>query len=164
MLPFEVLKMDNYEYDVSGIPLLYDSDPHEKIHNPLERPEVRFKKPIIAFAGWIVLMLVMFFSAKAALNGFGAELPVSNFGAAAIASVVAGFIYCLVISKKAVIWLVKLYQSRASDAVRLRCVFEPSCSAYMIMAVEKYGAIIGVFKGIIRLFRCHPPNGGKDYP
>lgn len=153
-----------YEYDVRGIPLIYDSDPHEEVHNPLERPEVSFKKPIIAFAGWIALMLVMFFSAKAALSGFGAALPVSNLTAAVIASVVSGIIYCLVISKKAVIWLVKLYQSRASDAVRLRCVFEPSCSVYMIMAVEKYGTFRGVFKGIIRLFRCHPPHGGKDYP
>ena len=49
-------------------------------------------------------------------------------------------------------------------ASRLKCVFEPSCSEYMILAVNKYGLVRGVIKGIRRLLRCHPPNGGKDYP
>ncbi|MBR2615982.1 MAG: membrane protein insertion efficiency factor YidD [Clostridia bacterium] len=67
-------------------------------------------------------------------------------------------------AKSAVIWLVHLYQNKASDRTRLKCMFEPSCSEYMILAVEKYGVVRGVFKGIRRLLRCHPPNGGKDYP
>ena len=65
---------------------------------------------------------------------------------------------------QALIWCVHLYQNKASDATRLKCVFEPSCSEYMILAVNKYGFFRGVYKGIRRLQRCHPPNGGKDYP
>jgi putative component of membrane protein insertase Oxa1/YidC/SpoIIIJ protein YidD len=34
----------------------------------------------------------------------------------------------------------------------------------MIMAIEKYGIIKGLFSGLKRLFSCHYPNGGYDYP
>ena len=79
-------------------------------------------------------------------------------------SLFAVIVYLAVISKKIIIWMVHLYQNKAPDAVRLRCVFEPSCSEYMILAIEKYGVVRGVWKGIQRLGRCHAPNGGKDYP
>lgn len=36
------------------------------------------------------------------------------------------------------------------------CVFYPSCSDYMIQAVEKYGIIKGLYKGIKRIIRCNP--------
>ena len=73
-------------------------------------------------------------------------------------------IYFAVIAKRALIWSVHVYQNKAQDEVRLKCIFEPSCSEYMIMAVNKYVFIKGVIKGIKRLSRCHPPYGGKDYP
>jgi putative component of membrane protein insertase Oxa1/YidC/SpoIIIJ protein YidD len=35
----------------------------------------------------------------------------------------------------------------------------------MILAVEKYGAIKGFFKGAARILRCNPfSEGGEDYP
>jgi putative component of membrane protein insertase Oxa1/YidC/SpoIIIJ protein YidD len=34
----------------------------------------------------------------------------------------------------------------------------------MIMAIKKYGSIKGFILGLKRLFRCHYPNGGYDYP
>ncbi len=52
----------------------------------------------------------------------------------------------------------------AAPQIRLACVFEPSCSEYMILALAKYGLIRGGYKGICRLLRCHYPNGGEDYP
>lgn len=39
---------------------------------------------------------------------------------------------------------------------RNTCVFYPTCSQYTIEAVEKYGTILGLGKGIIRIIRCHP--------
>ncbi len=36
------------------------------------------------------------------------------------------------------------------------CTMYPSCSEYMILAVQKDGAIKGVWKGIRRILRCHP--------
>ena len=69
----------------------------------------------------------------------------------------------LIFLKKILIWLIKVYQNRAKFETRLRCCYEPSCSEYAILAIEKYGAIPGAIKTIKRLKRCHPP-GGVDYP
>ncbi|MBR2321751.1 MAG: membrane protein insertion efficiency factor YidD [Clostridia bacterium] len=66
--------------------------------------------------------------------------------------------------KRFVIGLVLLYKVCAPMEVRGRCRFEPTCSTYMIMAILKYGLVYGVFKGIRRVLRCKPPNGGVDYP
>lgn len=66
--------------------------------------------------------------------------------------------------KKSVIWLVLLYQKYAPERIRSACVFTPSCSEYMILAINKYGLLRGVCKGINRIFRCHHPNGGTDNP
>ncbi len=44
------------------------------------------------------------------------------------------------------------------------CRFYPTCSEYTILAVQKYGVIKGLYKGIKRVLRCHPPNGGVDFP
>jgi len=66
--------------------------------------------------------------------------------------------------KKWIIKLIKLYQKKAPVKVRDACLFEPSCSNYMIMAILKYGTIKGLYKGIKRIMRCKYPNGGIDYP
>ena len=43
------------------------------------------------------------------------------------------------------------------------CRFEPTCSIYMMHAIEKYGLIRGTWMGLRRLGRCHPLNpGGWD--
>ena len=57
-----------------------------------------------------------------------------------------------------------MYKAYAPMEVRDRCLFVPTCSTYMIMAIQKYGLLIGVIKGIKRIRRCHLPNGGVDYP
>lgn len=62
------------------------------------------------------------------------------------------------------IYLIRLYQKRAPYYIRSACRFEPTCSEYMILAIQKYGIIRGICKGIHRLLRCKPPNGGVDYP
>jgi len=43
------------------------------------------------------------------------------------------------------------------------CRFVPSCSEYTYQAVDKYGAIKGLWLGIKRVVRCNPWNkGGVD--
>jgi len=43
------------------------------------------------------------------------------------------------------------------------CRFQPTCSQYSIEAVQKYGALKGLYKGIVRIFRCNPwSKGGFD--
>jgi putative membrane protein insertion efficiency factor len=66
--------------------------------------------------------------------------------------------------KQGIISLILWYQKNAPKTLRDSCRFEPSCSAYMIMAVNKYGSVKGCFLGLKRLLRCRYPNGGRDYP
>ena len=142
-------------YDVGGAPVVFSTG-HKRPVNPLRRPRVRYRKMILSLIGMAVLFVTIFF-----VSGFVKKSGISE---RILFSLAASALYVLALAKKAVIWLVHLYQSKASDATRLRCVFTPSCSEYMILAVEKYGAVIGVVKGIKRLMRCHAPNGGEDYP
>ncbi|WP_443969758.1 membrane protein insertion efficiency factor YidD [Sphingobium sp. CR28] len=44
------------------------------------------------------------------------------------------------------------------------CRYHPSCSAYAIGAVQKYGAIKGGWLAIKRLLRCHPWGGSGFDP
>ena len=61
--------------------------------------------------------------------------------------------------------LARLYQGTISLMLGRRCRFEPTCSAYFIESVRKYGATRGAFRGIRRICRCHPWNpGGYDPP
>ena len=44
-----------------------------------------------------------------------------------------------------------------------KCPYYPSCSAYGLEAIEKYGAIKGTALGFWRILRCNPfSKGGYD--
>jgi len=65
----------------------------------------------------------------------------------------------------ALIALVRAYQYLLSPLLGQHCRFQPTCSAYFIQAVRKYGAIRGSLRGIWRICRCHPFHpGGYDPP
>ena len=66
--------------------------------------------------------------------------------------------------KRILICLVRIYQRYAPDSIRDKCRFEPSCSEYMILSLEKYGVVKGLAKGVKRLTRCNINGGGFDYP
>lgn len=63
-----------------------------------------------------------------------------------------------------VIFLIKIYQKYAPKKLRASCRFEPTCSNYMLLALDKYGLFKGIYLGVIRLRKCRVPNGGYDYP
>jgi hypothetical protein len=66
---------------------------------------------------------------------------------------------------QAVVAVVRLYQWTLGPWLGGRCRFTPSCSEYMIGAVHKYGAVLGSWKGLCRIARCHPWHpGGPDPP
>ena len=72
------------------------------------------------------------------------------------------FLLCL---RYVVIGAVKLYQHYAPEEIRRRCLFMPTCSEYTIMAVQKYGVIVGLGKSYVRLFyRCSGNIYMIDYP
>ena len=60
------------------------------------------------------------------------------------------------------ILLVRAYQVTLSPLFSGCCRFEPSCSNYMIEALQRHGVFKGLYLGIRRLFRCHP-FGGSGY-
>jgi putative membrane protein insertion efficiency factor len=60
------------------------------------------------------------------------------------------------------ILLIRVYQ-RWSALTPPVCRFQPTCSQYTIEAIEKYGVIGGLWRGLRRLLRCHPfHSGGYD--
>lgn len=59
---------------------------------------------------------------------------------------------------------VRLYQIFLSPIFGRQCRFDPTCSHYFIGAVRKYGPIIGAWRGICRIGRCHPWHPGGDDP
>ena len=51
---------------------------------------------------------------------------------------------------------IRFYRRAISPLHPPCCRFIPSCSAYALEAVEKYGACKGGFLALRRLLRCHP--------
>ena len=65
--------------------------------------------------------------------------------------------------RKIIIFLIKFYQKAISPFLGRRCRFYPTCSEYTKQAVEKYGALKGLYLGLIRILKCHPfHKGGYD--
>ncbi|HEY6136833.1 MAG TPA: membrane protein insertion efficiency factor YidD [Thermoanaerobaculia bacterium] len=65
--------------------------------------------------------------------------------------------------RRLLLLLLRGYKRFLSPLLPPMCRFEPTCSIYMMQAIEKYGALRGVWLGIRRLSRCHVFNpGGWD--
>jgi uncharacterized protein len=65
--------------------------------------------------------------------------------------------------RKTVIVILKGYKLCISPLLPSACRFHPTCSEYMLEAVDKYGAARGIWMGTRRLLRCHPfHEGGFD--
>ncbi len=64
--------------------------------------------------------------------------------------------------KKIFIWPIRLYQVTLSPLLGPTCRYDPSCSHYMIEAIEEWGILKGLWLGISRIARCHP-WGGHGY-
>jgi uncharacterized protein len=65
--------------------------------------------------------------------------------------------------RKALILSLRFYKRCISPMLPSACRYSPTCSEYMLNAIEKYGVLKGVGMGIGRLLRCHPfHEGGFD--
>jgi putative membrane protein insertion efficiency factor len=61
------------------------------------------------------------------------------------------------------VWVVRLYQRLVSPLRPPTCRFHPSCSAYAVESLERFGPLKGGWLAIRRLGRCHPwTPGGVD--
>ena len=65
--------------------------------------------------------------------------------------------------KRALLGAIRFYRRHISPMFPPCCRFTPTCSAYALEAVEKYGALKGGFLALKRILKCHPFHpGGYD--
>lgn len=133
-----------------------DKDAPAPVEQVIERPDINIVFEITK----IIIVTLLFIAITIAI-----VVTAINKHSLLFACCVLGAILLIAITiKRVTISLILLYQALASEEKRTQCRFEPSCSNYMLQAIEKYGYVKGLLKGIDRLRRCHYPNGGVDYP
>ena len=68
--------------------------------------------------------------------------------------------------KKTIIFLLKIYKKLISpliSACGIHCKYYPTCSEYMVQAIEKYCVFKAGILGFKRLLKCNPfSKGGYD--
>ena len=65
--------------------------------------------------------------------------------------------------KKILLGLIRFYQRCISPYTPASCRFRPTCSAYAIEAINKYGALKGGWLAFKRLLRCNPFYKGDPF-
>ncbi|MBO6794969.1 MAG: membrane protein insertion efficiency factor YidD [Balneolaceae bacterium] len=55
-----------------------------------------------------------------------------------------------------IVGIVRFYQLAISPWLGKSCRYSPTCSQYMIEAVNEWGALKGFWMGLKRIGRCHP--------
>ncbi len=65
--------------------------------------------------------------------------------------------------KKILLFLIRFYQRSISPYRSACCRFTPTCSAYALEAIHKYGAFRGSWLSLKRLLRCNPFYKGDHY-
>lgn len=89
-------------------------------------------------------------------------LSASNLQASQYAAKQGPFATCI---SGSMIFAVRFYQRCISPLLGKNCRYEPTCSQYFILAVQKYGPLRGAWRGFCRILRCHPFRpGGYDPP
>jgi len=66
--------------------------------------------------------------------------------------------------KKLLLILIKIYQYVISPLTGQNCRYYPTCSAYAIESLEKYGSLKGTALAVKRVLRCHPFHAGGFDP
>lgn len=66
-------------------------------------------------------------------------------------------------TERALLFLIRFYRRFVSPLTPASCRFTPTCSAYALQAVERFGALRGGILALRRILRCHPGHpGGFD--
>jgi uncharacterized protein len=67
------------------------------------------------------------------------------------------------LARRVAIAPIKTYRRWVSPALPRRCKYEPTCSAYAVEAIERFGILRGLVLAAWRLLRCNPwSHGGFD--
>lgn len=157
MKSFEITEEQLKNLDMIAATMLQDETDPRSIHyrRILVRPRINWAK--------LLLVCILFPLSAAAVYGL---LRFFQLGQELALAVSIGYFVLLILVhlKRAAICSIRIYQRFAPTAIRNKCRFEPSCSEYFILSLEKYGLIKGMRKGLNRLTRCNIHNGGFDYP
>lgn len=159
--------MDNGKYDSTvseskeeslfkAIQILQEEQARNKAK--IVRPGISLGKTLFPHIAFLLLYTALIVGTLIFINSNRLESVYILIAIAAVLLIV------LARAKRIITDAVLIYQQYAPESVRSACVFKPTCSEYMLLAVDKYGAVKGFAKGIKRLLRCHYPNGGEDYP
>lgn len=62
------------------------------------------------------------------------------------------------------IGFVRFYQLAISPLLPASCRYYPTCSAYAVEALERHGALRGIWLTVRRIARCHPFHAGGFDP
>lgn len=145
--------------DLNGVGKLLFEDEHDPRSSAyirvLQRPEISWLRIILC----VLVPLLLATGLVVGLRFLELSMPIS-----VVIAVIVLLVYVVLTLKRSVICCIKIYQRYAPDPLRNKCRFEPSCSEYMILSIEKYGLIKGARKGIGRLKRCNVDGGGFDLP
>ncbi len=67
------------------------------------------------------------------------------------------------IGKSLAINAIRIYAKILSPLLGNNCRYYPTCSSYMMEAIQRKGLILGILKGLYRILRCNPFSpGGYD--
>lgn len=65
--------------------------------------------------------------------------------------------------KKVFIFIINIYRKFISPITPPSCRYYPTCSAYAVEALDKFGFLKGSYLTVRRVLRCHPfRKGGFD--
>ena len=133
------------------------NDPRSITYNrKLIRPQINWVKVFLNIIGFIMFFLILHYILWD-LSYLTVRIKWIVFGISILT-------YILLSLKSIEILVIHIYQCLAPERIRRKCRFEPSCSQYMVMSINKYGPFLGVYKGVKRLRRCNINDGGYDFP
>ena len=66
--------------------------------------------------------------------------------------------------KRLALVMIRFYQKAVSPWLPPACRYYPTCSAYALEAIERYGVFRGAMLAVKRLLRCHPFHAGGYDP
>ncbi len=72
------------------------------------------------------------------------------------------FVKVMIILAYPIVLLIRFYQMFISPVLPPSCRYTPTCSAYTLEALKKYGLLKGGYLGLKRILSCHP-WGGSGY-